>query len=144
MFNNIGNKIKTLAKVACWLGIILSTLFGLYFSTVLAKKSILGGIVLFFIYSIIGSLLSWIGSFILYGFGELIANAKSILNNQNDILNLLESASSNEQKIIKNNNKWHCQKCGLEINEEYDKCPFCDFIEKRERLKEENNTKKDG
>ena len=138
MFNNIGNKIKTLAKVICWFGIVLSTLLGLYYSNVLATKNFLGGIILFFVYSIIGSLLSWIGSFILYGFGELIANTKSILNNQDDILNLLENISSKEQKIVKSNKKWHCQKCGLEINEEYDKCPFCDFIEKRERLKEQS------
>lgn len=144
MFNNIGNKIKILAKVICWFGIILSVILGLYFSNVLSVESIFIKILFFILYSIIGSFSSWFGSFILYGFGELIVNTKSILNNQNDTLDILENISLNKQNYIKNNKKWHCQKCGLEINEGYDKCPFCDFVEKRERLKYENNTKKDG
>ena len=144
MFNNIGNKIKILAKVICWFGIVLSVILGLYFSTVLLVESILIKILFFILYSIIGSFSSWFGSFILYGFGELIVNTKSIVNNQNNTLDILEKISFNKQSHIKNNKKWHCQKCGLEINEEYDKCPFCDFVEKRERLKEEGNTKNDG
>lgn len=74
MLNNIGEKIKTLAKVLCWIGIILSVSTGIL--------SLFGGIDYFlsfgFILLFLGPLLSWIGSFLLYGFGELIAKTTRI------------------------------------------------------------------
>ena len=66
MFENIGGKIKTLAKVVCWIGIIVSVILGL---GLLSRNAITA---LLFIG--IGSLGSWIGSFMTYGFGQLIEN----------------------------------------------------------------------
>ena len=80
MFNNIGRKIKTLAKVLCWLGIIASVISGIamvltgvafnsasvvrgYSATVDAE---LGGA---------AAVVSWIGSFCMYGFGQLVENS---------------------------------------------------------------------
>jgi hypothetical protein len=68
MFDNIGGKIKSLASALAWSGIIVS---------------ILSGIVLFFSYGFLvailvaglGSLSAWIGSFMQYGFGQLIENS---------------------------------------------------------------------
>lgn len=74
MFNNIGRKIKMLAEVLCWIGIILSVSIGIL--------SLFGGIVYFlsfgFILLFLGPLLSWIGSFLLYGFGELVVKTTRI------------------------------------------------------------------
>lgn len=64
MFDNIGGKIKVLAQVVCWIGITISVIFGL-----ISFEN--GGIVVI----ILGSLFSWIGSFTLYGFGQLIENS---------------------------------------------------------------------
>ena len=92
MFNNIGRKIKTLAKVLCWLGIIASVISGIamvltgvafnsasvvrgYSATVDAElggaAAVVGGIVMM----VVGSLVSWIGSFCMYGFGQLVENS---------------------------------------------------------------------
>ena len=85
MFNNIGGKIKGLAKFMCWLGIILSVIIGIvliigatnrngYYRYTDTTTIIYGIIVI-----VMGSLLSWIGSFVLYGFGELVDNSSKLV-----------------------------------------------------------------
>lgn len=68
MFTNIGTKIKTTAKVFAWVGIILSVLAGVALTM---SAGFIGGILV----AIVGSLLSWVGSLALYGFGELVENS---------------------------------------------------------------------
>ncbi len=77
MFNNIGGKIKAVAKILCWIGI---------------SASIIGAIVLWsshnqynymtrtyndtlgtgFVVLLVGCIGSWVSAFFMYGFGELI------------------------------------------------------------------------
>ncbi len=75
MFKNIGKKIKTLAKVFCWLGIICFTIVGL-----IAMSSGYGeygsSVIMGILIILVGFLVSWIGSFLLYGFGELIDSSQ--------------------------------------------------------------------
>lgn len=68
MFDNIGGKIKILAKVLCWVGIIGFVLSAIYVWVTIGRYGVGLGFALF----IIGPLVSWISSFLLYGFGELI------------------------------------------------------------------------
>lgn len=78
MFSNIGGKIKGLAVVICILGIAASVLGGIALISANSRynpTATAGWIVL-----IAGSLGSWIGSFTLYGFGELIE--KTCENNE--------------------------------------------------------------
>ena len=79
MFKNIGGKIKDLAQVICYLGIALSVVAG----TVMigfGSSSYDGDtmVVMGCVVMIVGSLVSWIGSFFAYGFGELIENTTVI------------------------------------------------------------------
>lgn len=89
MFDNIGGKIKGLAKFICWLGIIACVIGGIVMivqGNELSRYSyryeqtgsgmIAGGVAL----AIIGSIFSWLSSLALYGFGELIDRAISIDN----------------------------------------------------------------
>ena len=78
MFDNIGEKIKGLAKVMFIIMSIISIVVGL---VVLAEELI--GLSLFLIF--ICPILSWIGSWILYGFGELITNTSEIKDSLVDI-----------------------------------------------------------
>lgn len=73
MFTNIGTKIKTTAKVFAWVGIILSVLAGVALTM---SAGFIGGILV----AIVGSLLSWVGSLALYGFGELVENSDILTN----------------------------------------------------------------
>lgn len=84
MFTNIGAKIKTLASAIAWIGIIGSIIGGLAMVAVGLDSEeifILFGVLT----AIVGSLTSWIGSFLLYGYGELIDKVTQIdrkLNSQ--------------------------------------------------------------
>ncbi len=84
MSDNIGGKIKTLSRVTCWIGIIASIIIGFI---LMAKNDefILIGVLIM----ILGCLASWIGSFMPYGFGELIENSQTIIE-------LLEQEIKNE------------------------------------------------
>lgn len=64
MFDEIGNKIKTVAVALCVLGMIVSVIWGI----VLFFSSFLSGLLVISV----GILCAWAGSFTLYGFGELI------------------------------------------------------------------------
>ena len=74
MFNNIGGKIKSLAKIVCWLGIISCIISGLPLILTNQQPLVLVGILI----AVVGSLFSWISLFILYGFGELVENSAII------------------------------------------------------------------
>lgn len=78
MFSNIGGKIKTLARIICVLGIVISIFGGLILiiqgaSYHESSLTVTGVLVLF-----VGTIGSWIGSFFAYGFGELIENTTVI------------------------------------------------------------------
>ena len=77
MFDNIGAKIKTLAKVICWIGIIFSVIAGIAGIVNGTAQSVVAGITTI----IVGCLMSWIGSFFAYGFGQLIENTDEIRKN---------------------------------------------------------------
>ncbi len=70
MFANIGGKIKAVATVFCWIGIIASIIFAivLFSQDNRYVSTILPGILCL----LLGPLLSWLSSIALYGFGELI------------------------------------------------------------------------
>lgn len=75
MFTNIGGKIKELAKVICYVGIAISVVAGISMIGSGRNSAMVGtGVAVM----IVGSLVSWIGSFFAYGFGELIENTTVI------------------------------------------------------------------
>lgn len=74
MFGNIGGKIKSLAKIATWLGIIVSVIWGFVLMTT-NEDLIPAGLIV----ALLGSLISWISSFVLYGFGQLIENTDKLV-----------------------------------------------------------------
>lgn len=81
MFTNIGGKIKTLAQVLTWIGIIASCLTGfVMIVTGLYRSGYSSGmlIVMGFLIAIVGSFISWISAFFTYGFGELVENSAII------------------------------------------------------------------
>lgn len=93
MFRNIGDKIKIVAEVSCWLGIVGSVLYGIIIAGRI-EDSILLSLLIGVLIMGLGSLLSWIGSFVLYGFGQLIENS--------DIL--VEKADRIEKSVIQMRN----------------------------------------
>lgn len=90
MFKNIGGKIKGLAKFICWVGIIVSIIIGVAMiagakqsnglNTYTNNSMIVGGILVI----VFGILASWVGSFTLYGFGELVDNSSKLAGTKKD------------------------------------------------------------
>lgn len=66
-YNDIGKKIKRLAKVLFYIAAVLWILVGIV-NMLSGKELILKGLLI----AILGPLLSWIGSWMTYGFGEII------------------------------------------------------------------------
>lgn len=76
MFTNIGGKIKKLTVILCIIGISASVFAGLILIAIGSSPYSQKGLVAIgFVVMIVGVLLSWIGSFFTYGFGELIENS---------------------------------------------------------------------
>ncbi len=80
MFDNIGKKIKTLAKTICYIGIAACiiaaiAIFAIASDMMYGAETLMG---IGFAVLIVGPLVFWIGSFSLYGFGELIDNSQEI------------------------------------------------------------------
>ena len=78
-FNNIGRKIKTLAKAITWIGITASVIYG---AVVLRLSNSPTFIILIqgLLTMIVGSLISWLSSVTLYGFGQLIENTDILVS----------------------------------------------------------------
>ena len=110
MFNNIGSKIKNLAQVVCWIGIALSVLVGII---VMSFGGFFSGIIVI----VAGSLVSWIGSFFTYGFGELIESCQEIERNTNQILMNTNKQPSTIAEKLAILEKWKSQ--GIITEEEY-------------------------
>ena len=90
MFENIGQKIKMLAVVSTVIGMIASVISGIIVMAELEQVLLGLGIIAG------GCLFAWIGSFVLYGFGELIESAKNTEHNTNMI-------SAQIRKVIASN-----------------------------------------
>ena len=74
MFNNIGGKIKAVAKIECWAGIISSVITGIDLISSEEEFLVFLGIIIM----ISGSIAAWLGSFLIYGFGQLVENSDII------------------------------------------------------------------
>lgn len=94
MFKNIGDKIKTLAEVICILGIISSFVIGCILMAINLDFFLKGILTI-----VLGSLASWIGSFVLYGFGQLVDDVNFLrFNAENKAIEEFERYIGKEQQ----------------------------------------------
>lgn len=147
MYNNIGGKIKNLAELIAIFGIIGFVIAGL---VVMANAGFLAGLLM----AGLGALGSWIGSFTLYGFGELIENTKIIAENfrkpnpkakksnktasttkQPPKEEILEEdfETSEDDTPVDGENSWLCKKCGTINPNTIWNCKCCESAKWRSR-----------
>ncbi len=74
MYDNIGEKIKLLAKVSAILMTIGCIIGGIALIATMDGFFVFLGILVI----VVGSLISWVSSWVLYGFGELVENSASL------------------------------------------------------------------
>ncbi len=70
MFDGIGKKIMAMAKTLCWVGIIVSIIIGMGMLSFNPLSGLLTGF--------LGVIFSWIGSWIMYSWGEVVDNISKI------------------------------------------------------------------
>lgn len=104
MWNDIGGKIKTLAKVVYYLGYLLTIIIiilGFYVSInnvfrLTTDEALFVSYIIFFIIAIGIYIFVRIISMFLYGYGELIQNTEKQTNLQNQILEYLRFNKIND------------------------------------------------
>lgn len=136
MFDNIGSKIKTLAQVICWIGIIASIIIGFVLMVQDEDTAFVGILTM-----ILGSLGSWIGSFMTYGFGQLIENSDILVKQGNKILEKQSNTSNNVfvNSVETSKHQWRCDGCGNMISKNI--CPICNKVSKEKSDKLETLNK---
>ncbi len=140
MFDNIGSKIKTLAKIITVVGIAISVIWGLVIMINAQTGTILDGGIFFsgIIVIVLGSLISWISSFFMYGFGQLIESTQNIEETlfSNTYYNENKTAEKNKTAVIKHYENKQIENEQIENRqgentEEYTwTCPRCGKINK--------------
>ena len=93
MFDNIDNKIKSLAIIITVVGSIASLVCGI---VIMAIEEFFIGLVI----AIGGSLSSWIGSFALYALGEIVTQLTKIANS-NQRMQILEVCKNSQETTAK-------------------------------------------
>ena len=107
MYDNIGGKIKSLAKTLTIFGAIATAILAIVLLCLDDKLLPFGVILLFF-----GPLFSWISSWLLYGFGELV-ECSSILAGKLAPKKL----SKKVEEPVWDKGRIFCELCGTEVEE---------------------------
>lgn len=122
MFDNIGQKIKSVAVTVLCVGIIASFIVGLI-TLFSGEDWAFYGIFII----VIGVILSWVCSLMTYGYGQLIENSDKLVSQNKPVIKTQKSydKATKSVSVQKNNNahKWRCEKCGNMISE--NTCPYC-------------------
>ena len=129
MFDNIGGKLKGLAKIITVLGIIISVIYGIsLIVTGISQRAFLV-VLLGVLLMIGGSIISWALSLGLYAFGELVENSKVIADwTRSNKVNDFNSNTQSIQESAEKGNTAHqfkCKICGARITSH--PCPNCGY-----------------
>lgn len=76
MYNNIGGKIKALARAGFLIGAIAAMALGYLFITA-SERTVVPDLIV----ALGGTFIAWVSSWVLYGFGELIEKTSEIAQN---------------------------------------------------------------
>lgn len=87
MFEYIGRKIKVLAKVMFWLGIIGWSLYGVIAIIVYASESDATNAVASLIIMLIALIASTVSSWLVYGLGQVIDNSDKLVSLKQEEIN---------------------------------------------------------
>ena len=81
MFDNIGERIQSFARVFLWLGVAICGLVGFVLFVNGVSEDGTGVMIFGLLLMTVGSLVSWVNFLLLYGFGQLIVNSDRIARN---------------------------------------------------------------
>lgn len=123
MFDKIGEKLKAVATVVCFIGIIGFIALGCILIS--QEQAVIGVVIM-----VLGSVLSWVASLGMYGFGELIEKVVSIeehVNNKKIILEKEEDESSTDVKtFVVKDIAQEAKEETIKVKTHIGKCQMCD------------------
>lgn len=126
MFDEVGEKIKTISQVLCWLGIVGYVVASIFMFVNAADsysdKTLYN--TLGWIFLIVGPIASWLSSLLLYGFGELISK---ISNLEKFFCSNVESfvVDSKQDMSTKESKAFICTSCGEVVYQGESSCKKC-------------------
>ncbi len=125
MYENIGGKIKGLAKAIFVIGTIISAIVGI--GQIIAASAVSVGIGFFsgLLTVVIGFLGSWVSTWLLYGFGEII----DLLSINNARITLLHRAYCANHTTNVYNHKSEVQKTQEESNIQKNESPLRQILD---------------
>ncbi len=134
MYDNIGGKLKTVAQVGAALGVIASIILGIVNGrTLFLTDNPVGGFLLGLLIAGGGSFLSWLGSLLMYGVGEIAENTE-YMTSKISRLNIYQSASTEKSPMSKSASNidqinqseyWICAHCGQKVRTNRSTCWAC-------------------
>ena len=111
LYKNIGEKIKGWAK---WIFAIEAAAAIVYGLVLIFDDAALAGIIVL----IVGPLVAWVSSWLLYAFGELVDKTAANEKHTKDILKILEAKDKPQIKVAPPaprpvaTHSWRCNNCG--------------------------------
>ena len=131
MFENVGEKIKSLARLFAVIGIIASVIVAFVF---FVNANFWTGLLI----AVVGSFVSWGGSLLIYGFGELIVQTTKIADGKNKkkvkehkMIDFGAEGKETEEAVtetdINTANADECPKCFSKINKDDKECSYCGY-----------------
>lgn len=135
-FDNIGSKIKNLAKWSCWVTILLFWLADLVLFFILIANEVEGAIyLLLLLAAVVGPIVIWVGSWCMYAFGELVEDIHYMRDKSDSAGKAnFKTAEQGKNETKKKNNKskdeeFECLICKKKftVSEDEDDaiCPYC-------------------
>ena len=124
MYKNAGKSIKEWVKISVVFMMLIWIVFAIVVSVMLYK--LFGGIAILLAVSVmvIGCFLIWLSGLMLYAYGDIADNIKTIRkiaeNSQNSAKNKKDTDVRKEER------KWRCANCGTENENENTYCVACD------------------
>ena len=116
MYENIGKKIKSLASILTWIGIIAYVIAALILIIVgISEDEVL--LIFGIVTLIVGPFVTWISNFFVYGFGELIDKVTDIERNMRG--GKVKSVAQSKVDTERINRSERLRSQGLITEEEY-------------------------
>ena len=143
-FENIGSKIKNLAKWSCWITILLIWIAAPITFIVLVSDDWTAELCWIpLVGAIVGPIFVWVGSWTMYAFGEFVEDIHAMRNKEGTTNKVISSSQkeaaekakpktplSSNHEVKENvvvpvqikNGKYECPKCGCSVKKGQEKC----------------------
>ena len=131
LYENIGDKVKRLAKVVFAIESIAAIIYAL---VLMCTDAVLAGLIVL----VVGPLVAWVSSWVLYAFGELVEKTVANESHTKNILKILQDKESQNltgEPTVKANkpraaHAWLCDNCGKMATQT--PCEHCGYMHKNE------------